>query len=102
MLRLSGLNPRTGILDLIGGYFSSESIWISLKNIGNGLSPLHLVFAIIFAIRAVAIWSAILTSRKAFTVEFETLGILTGATLPLPCLAQGRLVFGPLGATMVV
>jgi len=64
--------------------FSSESVRVSIQDIGYGFSTFDLIFAVVFTIGAMAVRTTVFTASEAFTIEFQTLRVLTGAAFSFP------------------
>lgn len=64
--------------------FGSESVRISIQDIRYGFSTFDFIFAVVFTIGAMTVRTTVFTTSEAFTIEFETLGVLTGAAFSFP------------------
>ena len=81
---LTHLGIEVSLFYLIICNFGSEGVRVSIQDIGYGLSTFDLIFAVVFTIGAMAVRTTVFTASEAFTIEFQTLRVLTGAAFSFP------------------
>ena len=74
---------RWGRKGCSGSYLWSEGVWVTLKDLGDSLLSDWLIFYVVAASIAIAIF-AVLSARKTLAIELETPGIFA-ITILLYC-----------------